>query len=334
MNEIKSKLNRYFKILEGKELARFQICKKIECEKDSNLIKQHKEKIKEFYELLNDEKVKKLNNANYSFLDLKIDIAKKILKKCVFCEWKCKVNRYKNFGICKVGKDMLISSEFLHYGEEYFFVPSHTIFFMGCNFKCQFCQNYSISQWLEKGIKINEKELAASIEIKNSKNVNFVGGEPTPYLYHILKTLKHVNKNVPVIWNSNFYCSKITMQLLIGVVDVYLPDFKYGNDECALKYSKVKNYFKIVARNHLLAAKDAEIVVRHLILPNHVECCSKKVLDWIAKNIKDKAIVNIMDQYYPCYLAFKYPEINRRITIEEFEEVLNYAKSLGLTFIY
>ncbi len=291
--------------------------------------------LKNYFLILKKEKKPSFKVAREKgILDKKIKDAFKILKRCELCERKCKVNRYKDFGFCRLPAKMLVSSYFVHLGEEPFFVPSFTIFFYSCNFGCVFCQNYGISQRLEKAIEMKEKDLAKIIDKHGyCKNVNFVGGEPTPHLPFILKTLKYVKIDIPVVWNSNFYMSKKAMYLLKDVVDVYLSDFKYGNDECAKRLSNVENYTKIVKRNHLLALKHAEIVIRHLVMPNHIECCSKPVLEWISKNIGKRAIVNIMDQYRPEFRAFEY-EISRRITKKEFEEVINYAKQLDLNFIF
>jgi putative pyruvate formate lyase activating enzyme len=291
------------------------------------------EGLKNYFSILRREKEPKFKIAREKgLIDKKIKKAFKILKRCELCERRCKVNRYVDIGYCRLPAKMLVSSYFVHLGEEPFFVPSFTIFFYSCNFSCVFCQNYSISQRLEKAIEMKEKELAKIIDMHSyCKNINLVGGEPTPHLPFILKTLKYVNANLPVIWNSNFYMSKETMEILKDVVDVYLSDFKYGNNECAKKLSNVENYFEIVKRNHLIAKKQGEIVIRHLVMPNHVECCSMPVLEWIAKNCK-KAIVNIMDQYRPEFRAFEYG-IGRKISKEEFKKVIDYAKDLGLNFI-
>lgn len=271
---------------------------------------------------------------NKTLLIKKIKASFKVLEKCELCERKCHVNRLKSVGNCKVGDKIKISSFFDHHGEEPFLVPSFTIFFMSCTFHCQFCQNWSISQNFEEGYFITEEELANIIDKHGyCKNVNFVGGSPTPYLPFILKTLSLVKADIPVVWNSNFYMSEKSMSLLKDIVDVYLSDFKYGNDKCAELLSKVKNYTEIIKRNHLLAFKDSELVIRHLVLPNHIKCCTKPIFDFIAKNFKDKVIVNIMDQYRPEFNASKYPEINRTLTLAEFEEAVNYAKKLKLNFI-
>jgi putative pyruvate formate lyase activating enzyme len=268
-------------------------------------------------------------------LNRKISRSFKILKKCEFCEHKCKTNRYdKYLGQCKCPNKIWLSSYFNHYGEECFLVPSFTIFFMSCTFSCQFCQNWTISQRTEKGNFTDERELASIIN-KNihSKNINFVGGEPTPYLPFILKTLKFVDIDQPIIWNSNFYMSKKSMNLLRNTIDIYLSDFKYGNNKCARRLSKINNYFDIITRNHIIAFKDSELVIRHLVLPNHIECCTKPIFDFISENFKDKVIINIMPQYHPEFKAFKYKEINKFLSSNEFNNVIKYAKELGLNFI-
>ena len=271
--------------------------------------------------------------SHKNLLNSKIKEAFNLLKNCELCERKCLTNRYEELGWCKVGKEMKVSSCFVHIGEEYFLVPSFTIFFISCNFSCQFCQNYTISQRVEQGVKISEEELAMIIdEHSNCKNVNFVGGEPTPYLPFILKTLSFVKSDIPVVWNSNFYMTEKSMEQLHDIVDVYLSDWKYGNDKCAKRLSKVDNYFKIVSRNHQLAFNDSELAIRHLVLPNHFDCCTKPIFDFIAGHFKDKVIINIMDQYRPEFKASEHKDINRRIYQEEFKNAINYAEKSGLNF--
>jgi putative pyruvate formate lyase activating enzyme len=127
--------------------------------------------------------------------------------------------------------------------------------------------------------------------------------------------------------------SENTMKLLDGVIDMYLSDFKYGNDDCGRHLSKVENYFEVCARNHHAAIEQAELTIRHLVLPDHVECCTKPVLEWVAKNVRTKAIVNIMDQYKPAYKANEYMDIRRAVTKTEVQEAINYAKKLKLNYV-
>jgi putative pyruvate formate lyase activating enzyme len=162
---------------------------------------------------------------------------------------------------------------------------------------------------------------------QGSRNVNWVGGDPTPNLLCILETLKECEDNIPQVWNSNMYCSTETMKLLDGVIDVYLTDFKYGNDGCAKRLSKVEGYLEVVKRNHKIAHDKGEVVIRHLVMPNHFDCCSKPVMDWIAKNLPN-AVVNIMAQYRPEYHAYDYEDISRHVSIEEVLQVKGYASKL------
>lgn len=290
--------------------------------------------LKNYFSILENRKTPRFFSAD---LERLCKESKEILRSCELCERKCKINRNKEKGFCKAPNKVLISSEFLHYGEESFLVPSHTIFFMGCNFHCVYCQNWSISNWIEEGLEVSPRELALIIRNKHregAKNINLVGGEPTPYLPFILDVLKHLKElkiSTPVVWNSNFYMSEKTMRILSDVIDLFLPDFKYGNNDCAKRLSKVDRYFETITRNLMLAKGD--ICIRHLILPNHVECCSYPILKWIANNIRERCVVNIMDQYYPTFESYKYEEINRGITREEYNKVIELANDLGIYIV-
>jgi putative pyruvate formate lyase activating enzyme len=290
-------LSKYFSILEGKDIPTFQKTK---------------------------------NQGLYPSLKNRV---KKILRSCTLCERRCKVNRLEGkVGFCGVGETGQIASMFVHYGEEEELVPSLTIFWSGCNARCCYCQNYDISQNPEMGEKCIPSRIASKIDqiADDVKNINFVGGEPTPNLFPIINILERVKANLPVIWNSNFYMSTETMDILKTIVDLYLPDFRYGNDRCAIKYSQVPRYLEVIQRNLLLGAKQGDMIIRVLVLPNHVECCTKPILDWINENIGEQAITNIMDQYYPTYHAYKYPSINRRLHPDEYASVVRYAKKIGL----
>ena len=292
-----------------------------------------------YYAILQNEKEANFLEADFESLKKKIT---EILKSCELCERKCGVNREKGEkGYCKAPNHLLISSEFLHFGEEDFLVPSHTIFFMGCNFSCVYCQNWEISGWYEKGYSITPKNLAEIIIRRiehGAKNVNFVGGEPLPYLKNILEVLeilKERKANIPIVWNSNFYHSKMVSEILNEIVDLYLPDFKYGNNRCARDLSKVENYFETVTRNLLsIDFGRADLCIRHLVLPSHTQCCSFKILDWIKDNLKDKCLINLMDQYRPCFRAKDKDDISRHILAEEFNAVIRKARELGLNYLW
>ncbi len=267
-------------------------------------------------------------------LEEKVKEAERILLSCEFCERKCKVNRVAGEkGFCKCDDKARVFGAFAHFGEEPELVPSATIFFAGCTMRCVYCQNAPESVTPALGSYWSEQEIAEWIELmykRGCKNVNFVGGDPTPYTYNIFKALSYCNAPLPVVWNSNAYYSEKTAKLLQGLVDVYLLDFRYFNDECALKYSSAPNYVQAAKRNFLLATEDAELIVRILVMPSHIECCTKPILRWLAENLGKNVRVNIMDQYWPAFNSHKFPEMNRRLSHEEFASVLDYAKEIGL----
>jgi putative pyruvate formate lyase activating enzyme len=330
MKNTRSLLSKYYEILDGSRSAKYLKSKLVPViisknESYEDLWKKHKDLIKNF--------IKSDTKPKQSLLDLKLEISSKIFNKCCFCERRCRVDRTKKAGNCGVLKPA-ISSEFLHLGEERILIPSHTIFFSGCTFHCVFCQNWDISQ-VSSGLYMKSERLVEIIQKRNNqgaRNVNWVGGDPTPNLQYILEVLKILNVNTPQVWNSNMYYSEETMNLLIGIIDLYLTDFKYGNDECANRLSKVDNYLEIVKRNHKFAHNTAEMIIRHLVMPNHVECCSKPIMKWIRDNLPN-AVVNIMAQYRPEYHAKDYDDINRSVRMEEFFKVKEYAEKLNINQI-
>jgi putative pyruvate formate lyase activating enzyme len=337
-------LGRYFAVMKNEKLAKFKIAKALPAEfseKDTTeeLWRKHEDLTKEFYRTerevdAGNKKLLEKENTEKSYLDLKIEIANRILSNCHFCTRRCGVNRLEGeLGYCRCGLNITVSSIFEHVGEEPELVPSGTIFTMGCTMRCRHCQNWTISQWIENGTIYTPEELAKEVEnLRHSgcRNANLVGGEPTPWLQQWLETFKHVNINIPVVWNSNTYYSPETAQLLAGFADVYLLDFKYGPGECAEKISDAPNYWHVCTRNHLVAKKYGELIIRVLVLPNHLECCTKPILNWIAENLGAETRVNVMFQYRPEWRAYEIPELRRRLTKEEMEKALHFAKEAKL----
>lgn len=274
-------------------------------------------------------------------IDSRILAAEDLCSPCRICEWACMAERVDGKrGACGV-LEPHISSEFLHFGEEPELVPSHTIFFAGCTFKCVYCQNSDISQEPGSGISVPPDKLAKVIEGAGGINVNWVGGDPTSNLVYILNVMKHMKGlglNIAQVWNSNMYLTREAMGILDGVIDVYLSDFKYGNDECARRLSGVERYREVTTRNHILAQGQCEVLLRHLVLPGHLDCCTRPVLDWVAENLdNDRLKVNVMDQYHPDYRVLvekdRFKELGRRLRPGEHLEALEHARKLGLDIV-
>jgi putative pyruvate formate lyase activating enzyme len=342
---VQASLARYFAVVRDEEPARFMVAKKVPAEFSEGdsveeLWRKHARLTREFYRIEGEIDAKQRNLKTMpvpkkSYLDLKIEIANRILHGCHFCTRRCGVDRFESeLGYCRCGSEITVSSIFEHVGEEPELVPSGTVFTMGCTMRCRHCQNWTISQWMEKGEVYKPEKLAKEVErlrMNGCRNANLVGGEPTPWLQQWLKTFKHVNLNIPVVWNSNTYYSPETAQLLAGFADVYLLDFKYGPSGCAEKISDAPNYWKVCTYNHLEAKKHGEIIIRILVLPNHLECCTKPIVKWIAENLGAETRVNVMFQYRPEWRAYEIPELRRRLTRDEMERAVQLARESNLT---
>jgi putative pyruvate formate lyase activating enzyme len=337
-------LARYFAVMQDRKPAKFTIARKLPAEFNENqsteeLWQIHTKLTTEFHKVqkqidTNQTNLQNMPTPEKSYLDLKIEIANRILRACHFCTRRCGVNRIEGeLGYCKCGNNTIVSSIFEHMGEEPELVPSGTIFTMGCTMRCKHCQNYTISQWMETGETYRPESLARQVDrlrVNGCRNANLVGGEPTPWLQQWLETFKHVRANIPIVWNSNSYYSPETAQLLAGFADIYLLDFKYGPGHCAQRISDAPNYWTVCTRNHLEAKKHGELIIRVLVLPNHLECCTKPILEWIAKNMGNETRVNVMFQYRPEWKAHEIPELNRRLIRDEMEKAVQLAKAAGL----
>ena len=271
------------------------------------------------------------------------------LEKCEICPHKCGINRYNNeVGRCKSKDTIKIALYSIHDFEEPCISGkngSGTVFFSNCNMNCVFCQNFEISQ-LGKGKEITIKELADIFikqQEKDVENINLV--TPTSYAYQIIEAIKIArNKGlrIPIVYNTNGYENIETIKALDGYVDIYLPDLKYFENDLALKYSKVNNYFetatkaikemiKQVGTSHFDSngIMKKGVLIRHMVLPNYIEN-SKKVLKWIKQNLPNNIYVSIMAQYFPTYKAKEDEKINRKLTREEWNEIEDFVQEIGI----
>jgi len=343
--QARKSLVRYFAVMQSSKPAKFMIAKKLPAiynpqDPLPKLWQQHDHLTEEFTTLqqqidTHQKTLQDLPTPEQSYLDLKNTIAHHILQDCHLCTRQCHANRHNGeLGYCKCGTQITISTIFQHLGEEPELVPSGTIFTQGCTLKCLHCQNWTISQWYEKGEIHTPERLAEAVEHlrqRGSRNANLVGGDPTPWLQQWLETFKHVNTNIPIVWNSNTYYSPQTANLLTNFADIYLLDFKYGSNQCAARISDAPDYWQACTRNHLQAKQHGELIIRILVLPQHLDCCTKPILDWIANNLGTQTRVNLMFQYRPEWRAREVPELQRRLTNKERSLAIKLAKDAGLT---
>ncbi|WP_265108476.1 radical SAM protein [Halosolutus halophilus] len=271
---------------------------------------------------------------------------------CDLCAYDCGVDRTAgNVGTCQVDDTAYVSSYFPHFGEEDCLKGhngSGTISLANCNMKCVFCQNFETSHEAkgEPATPVEIAEMALELESKGCHNVNFVS--PThhsPHLVEAVKIAKDGGLDLPVVWNCGGYERPEILTKLDGIVDVYMPDVKWGDDAAAATYSKAPNYWSNVTdslREMHRQVGDLELadtglatgglLVRHLVMPNHVES-AKRVLTFVAEEISEATFVDVMAQYRPYYKAKDeefYEEISRPITAEEYDEVVDHAREVGL----
>ncbi|MFC1486944.1 radical SAM protein [Thermoproteota archaeon] len=283
-------------------------------------------------------------------LDERIKQLYKILESCELCPRKCRVNRLKGEkGVCRSGRELMVSSYGPHFGEEAPLVGvngSGTIFLTNCNLLCIYCQNYEISH-LGYGDVRSEVQVAdymISLQHRGCHNINFV--TPTHFAPQLVKAIKHAIEKglkLPLVWNCGGYEDIKTIELLDGVVDIYMPDIKYGDSEPATNYSNAPDYFPIVKevviemhrqvgdlKFDALDMAQRGLLIRHLVLPNNL-AGSKKVLKFIAEEVSPNSYVNVMSQYRPAGRAHQYEELNRYPAREEFDTAITIANRLGLT---
>jgi len=289
----------------------------------------------------------------------RVRVAHQHLECCDLCAHHCGVNRRAppqsprtqevKGTVCRTGERAVVASYNPHFGEEAPLVGrggSGTIFFAWCNLRCQYCQNYAISQ-LGEGIAAKSEELATMmlrLQAIGCHNINFVSPSHVvaPMLAATLIAAQ-AGLRVPIVYNTGGYDSLEALALLDGVVDIYMPDVKYADAAIARRYSKIRAYPAInraavkemhrqvgdlVMDEHRIALRG--LLVRHLVLPNDL-AGTRETLRWLAEEISPNTYLNLMDQYRPCYKANEYPELNHRITREEYQRAVQWAEELGLT---
>lgn len=271
------------------------------------------------------------------------------LESCSLCPHQCRVNRLSGeSGMCRVTDRVVVSSYGPHFSEESPLVGrngSGTIFFTYCHLRCIYCQNYSISQ-MGEGSPLNSEQLAAmmlSLQTRGCHNINLVSpSHVVPYILDALDVAAGRGLNLPLVYNSSGYDSVETLQMLDGIIDIYMPDMKYANEKTAEKLSGVKGYPAVnraaVREMHrqvgdLQIDKDGVarhgLLIRHLVLPDGL-AGTEETVRFIAREISADTYVNIMAQYHPEYRAHEVPAISRRLLASEFRVAINLAHRYGL----
>lgn len=273
---------------------------------------------------------------------------KDLLASCRLCPRECGADRVSGTGYCGAPADVVAGRASLHMWEEPCISGesgSGTVFFSGCPLKCVYCQNYSISD-CSSGVKITDERLAEiflELQEKGANNINLV--TPTHYTLSIVNAVKKARENgleIPVVYNCSGYEKAETLELLDGTVDIYLTDFKYIRNETAARYSSAPDYPEAASKaletmfrqvgtpvfdeNDMMKKG---IIARHLILPDHADE-SKEIIRYLYDTYSDDIYMSIMNQYTPVRKFDEFPELNRKVTDEEYDSVIDFAADLGV----
>jgi len=272
------------------------------------------------------------------------------LSVCDVCAWECPVDRRAGkLGVCRTGELAKVSSYGPHFGEE---TPlsgtrgSGTIFFTRCNLRCQYCQNHDISQ-TDLGDEVDPETIAnmmLDLQSRGCHNINFVSpSHVVPQIMAAVLIAATAGLIIPLVYNTGGYDSMPMLNLLNGVIDIYMPDMKYSDPDVSRRYSKIRDYpqinQRVVKEMHRqvgdLTFDDNGIalrglLVRHLVLPNNL-AGTDEVVHYLSDQISPQTYLNIMDQYHPAYKSHQYPELDRRLTSQEYQDAVEMAETAGLT---
>jgi putative pyruvate formate lyase activating enzyme len=262
--------------------------------------------------------------------------ARQHLEACGLCEHRCAVDRLAGErGPCHAGAEARVFRHRVECGEELELIPSHLFYLSGCDLRCAFCIAEANAFDPRRGEQLTAEYFREALvwgRQQGARNVQWVGGEPTIHLPAILDVLQSCDDLPPIVWKSDFHGTPEAFELLSGIVDVYVADFKFGNDQCARRIASVDNYVSILLRNLELAAAQADLIVRHLVLPGHFECCFVPLVQALKHHLPDVKF-SLRSGYLPRWLASRHPELVDPLSTVESTRALAYAERSRLRLI-
>lgn len=263
-------------------------------------------------------------------------IATELLGNCRLCAHECGVNRLVgNAGLCHAGAEARVFSAQTEVSDELELIPTFAIALSGCDLRCDFCITGAPSWNARLGEPLNLENLIARAEraLKHgARTVMILGGEPTVHLPTALKIVSALPDTAKLIWKTNAHGSASARELLDGMFDVWLADYKFGNDECALRLARISNYNPVVRENLIWANEHSELVVRHLLMPGHIECCWRPIAEWLAENLP-AVKVNLRSGFWPAWHARRHSELRGTVSKLETEQAGKIAAHFHLSLI-
>jgi putative pyruvate formate lyase activating enzyme len=271
---------------------------------------------------------------SYKQISSRIAMVGELLASCTLCPRKCGVNRIKGeTGYCGLDAKAYCFREMRGFNEEHELLPAHQVYLAGCNLRCAFC---SVAEWnMHPRIQhcLGIGQIAGSIAAcrKNGvRTVIMIGGEPSVSVLGALKILRRMKPDTHIAWKTNMYFNPVMFDLLDGLVDVYVADFKCGRNSCSESILQAKKYAQTVKKNLLAASRHGDLIIRHLLIPGHWHCCAIPILRWIKANIPDVKL-SLRGNYAPPVDNSGIP--NRFVTNSELAKALDCAHSMKLNVI-
>lgn len=262
--------------------------------------------------------------------------ARAMLADCRLCAHNCGVNRLADeTGLCHAGADSHFFSAQVEVSDELELIPVYAVALSGCDLRCDFCIT-GVSSWNPRaGAGFLPQEMAARVRAAldvGARTVMVLGGEPTIHLPSVLELVSLLPESARLVWKTNAHGTAQSRELLEGMFDVWLADFKFGNDACARQLAKVSDYVRIVEENLLWAEVHSELIVRHLLMPGHAECCWRPVAEWLAQHMPGVK-VNLRAGFWPAWHARRHAELQRPVSSTENDFAFGLARELGLNLI-
>lgn len=273
-----------------------------------------------------------------SVLDVKIELARRLLYRCTLCARLCGVNRHAGeLGACRLGTEAVVAEHFVHIAEEPPINPSLVLNLAGCALRCRYCQQGAILNPSSVVGEALSPGLWDRLEVRAARSLSFVGGNPDESLYAVLRFLDSAPPawGLPIVWNSHAYSSVEALELLDGIADAFVPDLKYGCDACGHMLAGVADYFQVAQQSiPAMLAQNAQVIVRILVLPGHIECCHIPALEYLARIKRSNLLVSVRGQYCPDWkISDKDGVLKRRCLEEEVRTVEERAALLRLPCI-
>ena len=263
-------------------------------------------------------------------------LARAMLADCRFCAHDCGVNRLAGEkGLCHAGAEARFFSAQVEVSDELELIPTFAVALSGCDLRCDFCVTGASSWNPRAGAGFDAPTMAAKAEIAlqhGARTVMVLGGEPTIHLPAALEFVSHLPETAKLVWKTNAHGSASARELLGGMFDVWVADYKFGNDDCAQRLAKIPDYVRVVRENLCWAAGQGEVIVRHLLMPGHVECCWRPVAEWLAANLPGVK-VNLRSGFWPAWQAARHGELRRAVLKPESNRAVALAQEFNLNLI-